>query len=84
MPDSDLHARDLEPVEALVHTLLALVREHEGRLVGAVIGAPRTSTSPISADQIERALADVGIDFVDVRLRLDAGPLRLLSAEFER
>ena len=82
MHGRDPHLPPPEGVAPLVHTVRALVHEHDGRLVAVVVGAPRDNA--LTVRDIERALAEIGIDFVDVRIRLDEGPLRLLSAEFER
>ena len=84
MRPAKIEERTLEEIEALVQTILSMSKDHAGRLASVVVAVPNTDDYPRSPRSIEKALSDVGMDFVDVRLHRSTGPLRLLSAEFER
>jgi hypothetical protein len=76
--------RYTEDLESLAQTVSAVVVGRNGRLVALTVAVPPDVDASDFERQFGSNLADVGLDFVDVRLQVRPGPMRLVSAEFER
>lgn len=71
-----------EELELLAQHVVDLARVHPGRLSALTLAVPWAPSSEVLHD-VEAALANAGIDFVDVTLQRVDGPLRVLHAEYE-
>ena len=73
-----------EQLDQLAAEVSCIVGRHPGRLVALTVAVPPPLTSPGFEREVERHLCEVGLDFIDVQLTPNPGPLRVLTAEFER
>jgi hypothetical protein len=73
-----------EEVDALVQRIVTLAEGHQGRLAGLAFEVPPTVSSTDLEHLLTERLAGVGFDFIDLRMQRGPGPLRIVSAEFER
>jgi hypothetical protein len=71
-------------VEDLVATVAALARTRTGRLVMLTVASPPPYTPLELSSKVQDQLRKVGLGEVDVEVRNGPGPLRVLTAEFER
>lgn len=71
-----------EELEMLAHQIADLTGSHSGRLCSVVVAVPGPATARFRR-AIETSLSDAGIDFVDVTVQQDAGPLRVLHLAYE-
>ncbi len=69
-------------IEMLAQHVADLTRVHAGRLSALTIAVPVPAT-PGLRRAVEVALSVAGIDFVDVTLKCDDGPVRVLKFDYE-
>ncbi len=71
-------------VEDLVATVMSLVRVRTGRLVALTLSAPAGMPGVELCTRVVDRLRREGLVDVNVSVRVGGGPLRVVSAEFER
>lgn len=71
-------------VQELVATVLALARSRTGKLVALTVAGPPSTPAAEVLASLQEQLSKEGMGNVTVAVRPVAGPLRVLSAEFER
>ena len=68
--------------DALAQAALRIVRERTGRLVALIVRIPADLDAERFRQQFDARLADVGLDFVDLSIDPERGPLRIVAADF--
>lgn len=81
MPMPTASLRDVQ--HAVIHDLRTLTQRNDGWLAELHVEVPGHLDAHLATLAIRRALADVGIAFVDVRVHLVEGPVRIKQARFE-
>jgi hypothetical protein len=81
MPMPQATLRDVQ--HTVVHDLRTLTGRNDGWLAELHIEVPPHLDAHLATLAIRRALADVGIAFVDVRVHPSPGPVRITHARFE-
>ena len=70
-------------IDALGRAVSGLVRQRSGRLVAITVTLPSDVAAGDLKHLLTGRLALSGLDFVDITVLAQEGPVRLVSAEFE-
>ena len=71
-------------LEALTLGVAAIAAVRQGRLAGVTVRVPPDVPAPEFAAALQDRLSLAGMRQVDVAMVVEAGPIRMTAAEFER